>query len=126
MCGLSQRQFAELIGVSHRRAYKYEHGIDSVSAGRLHDIARELNAPLESFFEGLEENEAQLRTPRQRILLDIVRDFGEVQNENYLEAISQLTRALARPARSRTRGARPRGADALPGMRRARAGGGVG
>jgi len=38
-----------------------------------------------------------LRTPRQRILLDIVRDFGEIQNESYLEAICQLTRALAGP-----------------------------
>jgi hypothetical protein len=55
--------------------YKYEHRIDSVSAGRLHDIARELNAPLESFFEGLDQNEAQLRSPRQRMLLDIVRNF---------------------------------------------------
>jgi transcriptional regulator with XRE-family HTH domain len=42
MRGLTQRQFGELIGVTQRQAHKYERGVNSISAGRLYVIAREL------------------------------------------------------------------------------------
>jgi hypothetical protein len=53
-----------------------------------------LSTPLEYFFEDLEQDEGQL-PPRQRRLLDVVRKLGEVRNEKYLEAVSELTRVLA-------------------------------
>jgi transcriptional regulator with XRE-family HTH domain len=93
-CGLTQRQFGERIGVTFQQAHRYESGFNSVSAARLYVIARELGAPLESFFEGFEQNEAQLH-PRQRMLLGIVRNFGDIQNEKHQEAFVQFTRALA-------------------------------
>jgi transcriptional regulator with XRE-family HTH domain len=37
--GLSQHQFSELIGVTYQQVHKYEHGINSVTAGRLYDDA---------------------------------------------------------------------------------------
>jgi transcriptional regulator with XRE-family HTH domain len=92
--GLTQQQFAKLIGVNFWQAHKYEHGTNSVSAGRLYVIARELSTPLEYFFEGLEPDKSQ-PSPRQRKLFDAMRDFGEVRNEKHLGAIRELTRALA-------------------------------
>jgi transcriptional regulator with XRE-family HTH domain len=92
--GLTQKQFAKLIGVNFWQAHKYERGINSVSAGRLYVIAHELSTPLEYFFEGLEPDGRQ-PSPHQRKLLEAMRDFGEVRNEEYLGAISELTRALA-------------------------------
>jgi transcriptional regulator with XRE-family HTH domain len=94
MLGLSQRQFGELVGVTYQQVNKYEHGINGVSAGRLYQIAHELSTPLEYFFEDLEHDEGQL-PPRQRMLLDVVRKLGEVQDEKYLKAVRELTRALA-------------------------------
>jgi transcriptional regulator with XRE-family HTH domain len=94
MLGLSQRQLGELVGVTYQQVNKYEHGINSVSAALLYKIAHELSTPLEWFFEGLEQDERQL-PPRQRMLLDVMRNFGEVQNEKYLAAVTELTRALA-------------------------------
>jgi transcriptional regulator with XRE-family HTH domain len=91
--GLSQRQLGERIGVTCQQAFKYERGINSVSAGRLYVIARELSTPLEYFFEGLEKDESQL-PPRQRLLFEVMRNFGDVQNEKYLEVVQKLTRAL--------------------------------
>jgi transcriptional regulator with XRE-family HTH domain len=113
MRGLTQGQLSELIGVNQRQVHKYEHGINSVSASRLFVIARELGAPLESFFEGLDRKEWQLPR-RQRLLLAVVRDTGEIQNEKYLEVIKQLTRALAEPVRLGAKGVQPRSADAVP------------
>jgi transcriptional regulator with XRE-family HTH domain len=92
--GLNQRQLGDLIGVTYQQVNKYEHGTNRVSAGQLYEIAHELSTPLEYFFRGLEKDERQPLL-RQRKLLDVMRNFGEVQNEKYLEAVSQLTRALA-------------------------------
>jgi transcriptional regulator with XRE-family HTH domain len=92
--GLSPYQFADLIGVTYQQVFKYEHGINRVSASRLYEIARELETPLDYFFEGLEKNEAPL-SHRQRMLIDLLRNFGEIKNEKHREVISQITRLLA-------------------------------
>jgi transcriptional regulator with XRE-family HTH domain len=95
MLGLTQQQLAELIGVTYQQAHKYERGINRVSAGRLYEIARVLNAPITYFYEGLGENTPHPEAPRQRMLLDIARNFAEIKNEKHQEAISQLARVLA-------------------------------
>jgi transcriptional regulator with XRE-family HTH domain len=95
MLGLTQQQLAEMIGVTYQQAHKYERGINRVSAGRLFEIARVLNAPITYFYEGLGEDKPRTVTPHQRMLLEIARNFAEIQNEKHQEAVSQLARALA-------------------------------
>jgi len=95
MLGLTQQQLAEMIGVTYQQAHKYERGINRVSAGRLYEIARVLNAPIKYFYEGVGEAAPRAAAPHQRMLLEIARNFGEIQNEKHQEAFSQLARALA-------------------------------
>jgi transcriptional regulator with XRE-family HTH domain len=95
MLGLTQQQFAEMIGVTYQQTYKYECGVNRISAGRLYEIARILNAPITYFYEGLGEKTLRPATKHQRMLLDIVRNFADIQNEKHQEAISQLVRILA-------------------------------
>jgi transcriptional regulator with XRE-family HTH domain len=95
MLGLTQQQFGEMIGVSSQQAVKYEYGINSVSAGRLFEIARVLKTPIDYFFEGFDGKNAEPSPRHQRMLLNMVRNFGDIQNAEHREAISQLTRALA-------------------------------
>lgn len=95
MLGLTQQQLAELIGVTYQQAHKYERGINRVSAGRLYEIARVLNTPITYFYEGLGEQAPRAVAPRQRMLLEISRNFSEIKNERHQEAVSQLARALA-------------------------------
>jgi len=95
MLGLTQQQLAEMIGVTYQQAHKYERGINRVSAGRLYEIARVLNAPIAYFYEGLGQEVAKPAPPHQRMLLEIARNFSEIQNEKHQEAVSQLARALA-------------------------------
>ena len=95
MLGLTQQQLAEMIGVTYQQAHKYERGINRVSAGRLFEIARVLNAPITYFYEGLGEERPRPVTPHQRMLLEIARNFAEIQNERHQEAVSQLARVLA-------------------------------
>jgi transcriptional regulator with XRE-family HTH domain len=55
--GLSQSELAERIGVTFQQVQKYEKGMNRVGAGRLTKIARVLNVPIGSFFDGREEIE---------------------------------------------------------------------
>jgi transcriptional regulator with XRE-family HTH domain len=95
MLGLTQQQLAKMIGVTYQQAHKYERGINRVSAGRLYEIARILDAPITYFYEGVGEEVPQAVAPRHRMLLEISRNFAEIQNEKHQEAVSQLARVLA-------------------------------
>ncbi len=94
MMGLTQQEMAELIGVTYQQAHKYERGINRVSAGRLFDIAQALGVPVSHFFEGLEDGAQIESTPRQRMCLELARNFGQISNQRHQEALSFLGRAL--------------------------------
>src|ERR1700741_3396680 len=87
MLGLTQQQLAELIDVTYQQAHKYEHGINRVSAGRLFEIARVLGVPVGFFYEGLGEEGARQVTGRERMMLDIARNFGHITDERHQEAL---------------------------------------
>jgi transcriptional regulator with XRE-family HTH domain len=95
MLGLTQQQLADLIGVTYQQAHKYERGINRVSAGRLFEIAQVLSVPVSYFFDGLAENGGRGITPRERMCLELARNFAQIPNERHQEALSQLARALA-------------------------------
>lgn len=95
MLGLTQQQLADLIGVTYQQAHKYERGINRVSAGRLYQIARALGVSVASFFDGLEVPQNKPMNPRERMCLELAKNFAQIPNERYQEALSQLARALA-------------------------------
>lgn len=96
MLGLSQQQLAQLIGVTYQQAHKYERGLNRISAGRLYEIALVLSVPVSWFFEGLDAEvpAAELST-RQRMCLELARNFAAIDNHKHQEALSQMARALA-------------------------------
>jgi len=95
MLGLSQQQMAKLIGVTYQQAHKYERGINRISAGRLYDIAQVLRVPVGYFFEGLGDASTDTLPPRQRMCLEVARNFALIENERHQEALSQMARSLA-------------------------------
>lgn len=95
MLGLTQQQLAEMIGVTYQQAHKYERGINRVSAGRLFEIGRVLTVPVGYFYEGIGEDAPPQVSQRERMMLEIARNFAEIQNERHQEAVSNLARALA-------------------------------
>lgn len=95
MLGFSQQQMADLIGVTYQQAHKYERGINRISAGRLYEIAQVLGVPVGYFFEGLENHRSPELSARQRMCLELARNFSSIGNERHQEALSQLARALA-------------------------------
>jgi len=95
MMGLTQQQLADLIGVTYQQAHKYERGINRVSAGRLFEIARVLGVTVGHFYEGLDQPEEKQITSRQRMSLELARNFAMISNAKHQEALTHLARALA-------------------------------
>ena len=97
MLGLSQQQMADMIGVTYQQTHKYERGINRISAGRLYEIAQVLRVPLSYFFEGLGDRpDVGTLTGRQRMCLELARNFAQINNARYQEVLSQLARTLAK------------------------------
>ena len=51
--GVSQEKLAESLGLTFQQVQKYERGANRVSASKLYQIAKALEAPILYFFEGL-------------------------------------------------------------------------
>ena len=95
MMGLTQQQLADLLGVTYQQAHKYERGINRVSAGRLYEVSQVLSVPVSFFFDGLQDDAARAASPRERMCLELARNFSHIPNERHQEALSQLARVLA-------------------------------
>ncbi len=96
MLGLSQQQLADAIGVTYQQAHKYERGLNRIAAGRLYEIAQVLGVPISWFFDGIGPGkEPAPMTQRQRLCLEVARNFAHISNERHQLALSQMARALA-------------------------------
>ena len=95
MLGLTLQQLAELVGITYQQAHKYERGINRVSAGRLFEIARVLDVPVGFFYEGFGEEGVRPVSQRERMMLEVARNFADITNERHQEALTALARALA-------------------------------
>jgi len=90
--GLTGQQLAERIGTTYQQVHKYERGLDRITAGRLHQIAEALGVGPAYFFEGL--GAAPAAEPRQRVVLELARDFTHLPSRRHQEALAELARAL--------------------------------
>ena len=85
-----------MIGVTYQQAHKYERGINRVSAGRLFEIAQVLGVPVSYFFEGIdEEGGGRSAGGRDRMSLELARNFAQIGDQKQKEALSHLARVLA-------------------------------
>ncbi len=95
LMGFTQQQMANMIGVTYQQAHKYEKGINRISAGRLYSIATALNVPINYFYEGLQASTNAHTSSRQRMCLEMARNFSSIENEKFQDALSHLARALS-------------------------------
>jgi transcriptional regulator with XRE-family HTH domain len=95
MLGLTQQQMAELVGVTYQQAHKYEKGVNRVSAGRLHQVARALGVGVDYFYGGLGGERAFEPAPPQRMLLELARSFSGIPDPRVRAALCDLARVFA-------------------------------
>lgn len=60
--GISQAELGKPLGVSFQQIQKYEKGVNRVSAGRLHHIAKLLDVTTDYFYDNLTRNENEVQS----------------------------------------------------------------
>lgn len=81
LLGISQEKLAEALGVTFQQIQKYERGINRISAGRLHDLSKQLEVPINYFFDKFEETiSPQQTTGFAESEQDKFEDFQDVMN----------------------------------------------
>lgn len=99
LIGMTQQQLAEAVGIKFQQIQKYETGMNRVSASRLWDIARQLDVPIEYFFEGLDEghgHEAEADPIANKQAMELVRAYltiPDAQRKRLLELARVLSDA---------------------------------
>ncbi|MFO1246872.1 MAG: helix-turn-helix transcriptional regulator [Alphaproteobacteria bacterium] len=53
LIGMSQEKLGDLLGLTFQQVQKYEKGVNRIGAGRLFEVARILNVPVDFFYEGV-------------------------------------------------------------------------
>src|SRR3954451_12118076 len=76
MLGLTSQQVAGMLGITYQQLYKYEKGVNRISAGRLHALARALGVEAGYCYEGQGSGEPARPTARQRRTIELARSFA--------------------------------------------------
>lgn len=92
--GLSRKQLARRINVTHQQLHKYEMGMNRITIGRLVLIASALNKPLLYFFDNL-ETEENARPQHSRMAIEVSRNFMKIKSAANRDAVNTLIRTLA-------------------------------
>ncbi|MCW5750663.1 MAG: helix-turn-helix transcriptional regulator [Alphaproteobacteria bacterium] len=117
--GLTQHQLAEVLGLSYQQVQKYETGANRVSCGRLYEIATFLEVPVSFFFEALEPNaprEPLEHGGRQRTMIDVVRNFAAITDDQVRASLAGLIRSLAGSAEQELAATQGGRAETAPGQ----------
>ena len=111
--GVSQEKLAESLGLTFQQVQKYERGANRVSASKLYQIAKALEAPILYFFEGLPDPtsdkhsaidlgvdrivSALLMTPEG---LELATLFPRIDEASVRRRLLELVRALANESKA--------------------------
>lgn len=107
--GISQDKLAEALGLTFQQVQKYERGANRVSASKLYQVARALQAPIPYFFDGLPDpaheghvagehpsfaHELPL-TPEER---EFASNLSRIESRRVRKRLLELVRTLAEEA----------------------------
>ena len=103
MLGISQETLGKHLGVTFQQIQKYEKGANRVSAGRLWEIARLFNTPIERFYDDMPGGKivqsgasaAASVTLRDAATVRVAKAFGEIGNIRMRGRIVSLIEAVA-------------------------------
>ena len=92
--GFSRQQLSDAIGVTHQQLQKYEKGINRISVGRLALIAKALGRSISAFYDGIDSGSESTLTPRQRMCLEVSRNFMQINSSKHQNAVNLLIKSL--------------------------------
>lgn len=92
--GMSQTELGNQLGVSFQQIQKYEKGSNRIGSGRLWEISRVLQVPIDYFFDGIDENvSSENAVPWW--LLDLAKQIESIKDEKLQKQIISLIEACS-------------------------------
>ena len=92
--GFTQSALAQALGLSYQQLQKYESDSNRVSAGKLYEIAKFLDVPIDEFFAGTKETEVTASPEMNSDVTDLNDDFQNIDKREVRAAISGLVKSL--------------------------------
>jgi transcriptional regulator with XRE-family HTH domain len=93
VAGLSRKDLAEQVGITHQQMQKYENGINRISVARLYEIAKVLKISVHSLL--CTENVSADIELDTKTKTEIYKYLNRVKDEAKLEAIKNLVKSIA-------------------------------
>ena len=104
LIGMSQEKLGDLLGLTFQQVQKYEKGVNRIGAGRLYEVARILNVPVDFFYQGVGEapglNEPQTTPPVMEFVssgegLQLALAFMKIRDAKVRKRVLDLVKSLA-------------------------------
>lgn len=111
LLGLSQEKLAEAVGITFQQIQKYERGTNRVSAGRLFELSKVLDVPVNFFFDQFDKVKGTQISPgmadndqdgfqhddimTRKETTDLVRIYYSVKDENARKDIMKFIKSMA-------------------------------
>jgi transcriptional regulator with XRE-family HTH domain len=95
---MSQERLGSMVDLTFQQIQKYEKGTNRVSASVLYRLARALDIPVSTFFEGLAgaPDAAAGDAPLVESLLATAAELQQLEDDEVRSAVANLVRVLAR------------------------------
>ncbi len=107
MMGLSQKDLAQICGVTFQQIQKYETAGNRISASRLFELSTALETPVSFFFAGLPGNMPETRSGKLRVSeqknndplsknesLQLINLYWKLPNDEQRKMVLQMLRSL--------------------------------
>jgi len=103
LVGMSQERLGDLLGLTFQQVQKYEKGINRIGAGRLFEIARILDVPIDFFYNGVgsaTDGFAEAGTPVMEFVsssegLQLSLAFMKIRDPKVRKRVLDLVKSLA-------------------------------
>ena len=104
LCGLSQKELANAIGLTFQQLQKYERGMNRISASKLWQISQVLQVPVQWFFKEFSEPKEEEDKRREafhmkRETLELVRNYVAVPADvrrKFLSLVKSIANSASR------------------------------
>ena len=96
--GFSQFQLADVLNVSIQQIQKYESGINRISGGKSHKIAKFLKVPINYFFDNINESKVINSEPypiNEKEFISLISAFNSIKNHRVRKQIIEMTKIMA-------------------------------
>lgn len=91
---MSQTELGNQLGVSFQQIQKYEKGSNRIGSGRLWEISRVLQVPIDYFFDGIDDTVSS-ETSVPWWLLDLAKQIESIKDEKLQKQIISLIEACS-------------------------------